>query len=259
MIQRGLPYMMETKVSNIKIKGRLKVLQNYLNDGAHREQSESVIQDGQHMDHHRMSMQTSAFQQRGIYCCSQWIIETFETKKKNWRKGYELISETDTHKLGCSFTWIIMLKATVGGKSQRLCIVWKAPCSGIIFKDHLKNCSAVRKDSPLIVGHTENGISLHQMAVLKYTRDVYLLKMRRLSCMTDSTMEFHSGWRAIEKESIRIDWGNTQCRRKRWIWTFCAEGDVRNKAESDLDTFFAESKATLWLEELKTWRRDPCD
>ena len=53
---------------------------------------------------------------------------------------------------------------------------------GIMFQDHPDELYAVRKDSPLIVGETENGcvIASDVPAVLKYTRDVYLLKMKRL-------------------------------------------------------------------------------
>lgn len=54
---------------------------------------------------------------------------------------------------------------------------------GIIFKDHPEELYAVRKDSPLIVGHTDGGSILASdvPAVLRYTRDVVFIEMKRLS------------------------------------------------------------------------------
>lgn len=61
---------------------------------------------------------------------------------------------------------------------------------GIMFQDHPDELYAVRKDSPLIVGETENGcvIASDVPAVLKYTRDVYfieneeIVRMEKIRC-----------------------------------------------------------------------------
>ena len=80
---------------------------------------------------------------------------------------------------------------------------------GIIFKDHPDQLYAVRKDSPLIVGHTEGGniIASDVPAVLKYTRDVYFIENEEIVRMTASGMEFFTvDEEPIEKESVRIEW-----------------------------------------------------
>ena len=80
---------------------------------------------------------------------------------------------------------------------------------GIIFQDHPDELYAVRKDSPLIVGHTEGGniIASDVPAVLKYTRDVYFIENEEIVRMTEDTMEFFNvDEESIEKESVRIEW-----------------------------------------------------
>ena len=80
---------------------------------------------------------------------------------------------------------------------------------GIVFQDHPDELYAVRKDSPLIVGHTKGGniIASDVPAVLKYTRDVFFIENEEIVRMTDSTMEFFNvDEEMIEKEPVRIEW-----------------------------------------------------
>jgi len=80
---------------------------------------------------------------------------------------------------------------------------------GIIFKDHPNELYAVRKDSPLIVGHTDGGsiIASDVPAVLKYTRDVYFIENEEIVRLKETSMEFFSvDEEPVEKESVRIEW-----------------------------------------------------
>ena len=80
---------------------------------------------------------------------------------------------------------------------------------GIIFKDHPEELYAVRKDSPLIVGHTKGGniIASDVPAVLKYTRDVVFIENEEIVRMTKDTMEFFTvDEEPIEKKETRIEW-----------------------------------------------------
>ena len=80
---------------------------------------------------------------------------------------------------------------------------------GIIFQDHPDELYAVRKDSPLIVGHTDGGniIASDVPAVLKYTRNVFFIENEEIVRMTRDTMEFFTvDEEPIEKESVKIDW-----------------------------------------------------
>ena len=80
---------------------------------------------------------------------------------------------------------------------------------GIVFKDHPQELYAVRKDSPLIVGHTDGGniIASDVPAVLKYTRDVIFIENEEIVCMKDDSLEiFNVDQEPIEKKSTHIDW-----------------------------------------------------
>ena len=80
---------------------------------------------------------------------------------------------------------------------------------GIIFQDHPEELYAVRKDSPLIVGHTDGGSILASdvPAVLKYTRNVYFIENEEIVRMTADSMEFFTvDEEPVEKESTWIEW-----------------------------------------------------
>ncbi len=67
----------------------------------------------------------------------------------------------------------------------------------------------MRKDSPLIVGHTDGGsiIASDVPAVLRYTREVYFIENEEIVRMTEDSMEFFSvDEEPISKESVRIEW-----------------------------------------------------
>ena len=80
---------------------------------------------------------------------------------------------------------------------------------GIIFRDHPEELYAVRKDSPLIVGHTKGGSILASdvPAVLRYTRDVVFIENEEIVRMTTDSMEFFTvDEEPIEKQVTHIDW-----------------------------------------------------
>ena len=137
------------------------------------------------------------------------IIENYlKLKKKLERKGYEFISETDTEVIAHLLDYYY--------KGNPLEAVTKimhrmegSYALGIIFKEHPDQLYAVRKDSPLIVGHTDGGniLASDVPAVLKYTRDVYFIENEEIVRMTDAKMEFFTvDEEPLEKESVRIEW-----------------------------------------------------
>ena len=137
------------------------------------------------------------------------IVENYlKLKKKLERKGYEFISETDTEVIAHLLDYYY--------KGNPLEAVTKimhrmegSYALGIIFKEHPDQLYAVRKDSPLIVGHTDGGniLASDVPAVLKYTRDVYFIENEEIVRMTDAKMEFFTvDEEPLEKESVRIEW-----------------------------------------------------
>lgn len=137
------------------------------------------------------------------------IIENYiKLKKKLLSKGYEFISDTDTevvaHLLdyyykGDPLETVTKIMSRVEG-SYAL---------GIMFLDHPDELYAVRKDSPLIVGHGEAGnlIASDVPAVLKYTRRVYFIENEELVVLKKDSMTFYNiDAEEIEKEPVTIEW-----------------------------------------------------
>lgn len=80
---------------------------------------------------------------------------------------------------------------------------------GIIFADHPDVVYAVRKESPLIVGvgKDESFIASDVPAILKYTKDYYLLEHEEIAVLDkDGVKIFDSFGMAIEKELKTADW-----------------------------------------------------
>ena len=117
------------------------------------------------------------------------IIENYiKLKKKLQSKGYEFISDTDTEVVAHLLDYYY--------KGDPLETVTKimnrvegSYALGIMFLDHPDELYAVRKDSPLIVGHAEGGnlIASDVPAVLKYTRRVDVYKRQPLCAAAHCT------------------------------------------------------------------------
>ncbi len=80
---------------------------------------------------------------------------------------------------------------------------------GIIFKDFPDRIYAVRKDSPLIVGVGEDEafIASDVPAILKYTRDYYLLEQDEIAVLDNGKAQIYDKHGALlEKELKTADW-----------------------------------------------------
>lgn len=80
---------------------------------------------------------------------------------------------------------------------------------GIMFRDFPDRIYAVRKDSPLIigVGENENFIASDVPAILKYTRDYYLLEHNEIATITEESVTICDNHKCpVEKEVLTADW-----------------------------------------------------
>ena len=80
---------------------------------------------------------------------------------------------------------------------------------GIMFADHPENVYAVRKDSPLVVGKSDEGcfIASDVPAILKYTRDIYFIDNQEVVVLEQGNVRFYSvDEEEIKKESTHIEW-----------------------------------------------------
>lgn len=79
----------------------------------------------------------------------------------------------------------------------------------IIFKEFPDRVYAVRRESPLIVGvgKKESFIASDVPAILKYTKDYYLLEADEIAILSNEKIEFYDiHGKAIEKELKTADW-----------------------------------------------------
>ena len=130
------------------------------------------------------------------------IIENFKSiKDKLIKKGYEFQSATDTEVVANLLQYyysgdpldaiIKVIHRTTGSYAF-----------GILFKDHPGEVYAVRKDSPLVLGHSENGnyIASDVPAILKHTRDVYYVDNMVIAKLTKDGINFFN----VDKEPVEV-------------------------------------------------------
>ncbi len=199
------------KIDMVKARGRLKVLDELTHGG-------ETLPGTVGIGHTRWATHGSPsdknahphFNKDGsIVVVHNGIIENYlKLKKKLEKQGYEFVSETDTEVIAH-----LLDHYYKGNPLQAVTKIMHrmegSYALGIIFKDHPNEVYAVRKDSPLIVGHTKDGnmIASDVPAVLKYTRDVYFIENEEIVRLTRSEMEFFTvDEEPIEKLPVRIDW-----------------------------------------------------
>ena len=244
-----------TKVATLKSKGRLKVLSELSHDGATLPGTVGIghTRWATHGSPSDVNAHPHFNKEESIVVVHNGIIENYlKLKKKPEKKGYEFISETDTEVIAHLLDYYYK-----GNPLEAITKIMHrmegSYALGIIFKDHPEELYAVRKDSPLIVGHTENGniIASDVPAVLKYTRDVYFIENEEIVRMTDSTMEFFTvDEEPIEKESTRIDW-DINAAEKGGFEHFMLK-EMYEQPKAILDTFSPRIKGDdIVIEELK--------
>lgn len=137
------------------------------------------------------------------------IIENYiELKEFLVSKGREFLSETDTEVVaqlldykynGNPIETIDSVMAELKGSFAL----------GVMFKDFPDRVYAVRRESPLIVGVAEGEcfIASDVPAILKYTRDYYLLEHDEIATLTMDGVSFVNEYLdPIEKELKTADW-----------------------------------------------------
>ncbi len=194
-----------------KSVGRLKVLEELTHDGAtmpgllgigHTRWATHGAPSDANSHPHYNSEETIAVVHNGI------IENYIPLKNKLLKKGYQFVSETDTEVVAHLLDYYYKgnpLEAI----TKVLHRVEGSYALGILFADHPDTLYAVRKDSPLIVGKSEEGcfIASDVPAILKYTRNVYYVDNQEVACMqADSLRFFTVDEEEIEKEAVTIEW-----------------------------------------------------
>lgn len=137
------------------------------------------------------------------------IIENYiKLKAFLTEKGYEFISDTDTEIVAKLLDYYYNGNP-VETIARVISEIEGSYALGIIFSDFQDKVFAVRKDSPLIIGigQGENFIASDVTAVLKYTKDYYLLEQDEIVAISPAQVEITDihGCR-IEKELQHATW-----------------------------------------------------
>lgn len=248
------------EISMAKSKGRLKVLNEITHGG-------ETLPGTLGIGHTRWATHGSPSdinahphfnEDKSIVVVHNGIIENYlKLKKKLEKKGYTFVSETDTEVIAH------LLDNYYDGNPLRAVtkLMHRMEGSyalGIIFRDHPDELYAVRKDSPLIVGHTDGGsiIASDVPAVLKYTRDVYFIENEEIVRLKESSMEFFTvDEEPIEKKSVRIEWDVNAAEKGGYEHFMLKEMNEQPKAITD--TFSPRIKeGRIVIEELNMSEED---
>lgn len=194
-----------------KACGRLKVLSELTHDGAtmpgtagigHTRWATHGAPTGSNAHPHFNQDESIAVVHNGI-------IENYQKLKKYLEgKGFKFVSDTDTEVVAHLLDYYYK-----GDPMEAIMRVMNrvegSYALGIMFKEHPGLLYAVRKDSPLIVGHGGDGnlIASDVPAVLKYTRNVYFIQNEEIAALSGEAISFYNvDGEEIAKEPSTIDW-----------------------------------------------------
>ncbi|MGO1528078.1 MAG: glutamine--fructose-6-phosphate transaminase (isomerizing), partial [Senegalia sp. (in: firmicutes)] len=131
-----------------------------------------------------------------------------EIKEKLKSNGYECVSETDTeviaHLIDMHYEGDLVEAVQKAVKELE-----GAYALGVINKENPDKLIAVRKDSPLIIGigEDENFIASDIPAVLKYTRNIFIMEDGEMAIVKkDHISLMTTCGKSIEKEVYVVDW-----------------------------------------------------
>ena len=202
------------KINIKKATGRLKVLSELTHGG---ETMKGTLGIGHtRWATHGEPSDTNAHphfnKERTIAVVHNGIIENYlKLKKLLQDRGYEFCSDTDTEVIAHLLDYYYKKYGNdpLVAVTKVIHRVEGSYALGIIFSDYPDVVYSVRKDSPLIVGKSEEGnlIASDVPAVLKYTRDVYFIENEEIAKLSEDDIEFFNvDGDPIQKESKHIDW-----------------------------------------------------
>ena len=195
----------------VKAKGRLKVLAEKTNDG-------KALVGTCGIGHTRWATHgapddVNAHPHKGgngrITLVHNGIIENYiELKIMLEQKGYKFVSQTDTEVLAHLFDFFYngdSLKAM----SNVMKTVRGSYAVAVLIDGKHDEIIAARKDSPLIVGlgENENFLASDIPAVLKYTRDCYLLDDNQMALLKQSSVKLYDiDGNEVHKDVYHVTW-----------------------------------------------------
>ncbi len=204
----------EERVEVVKAKGRLKALYKKTNGG-------QTLRGTCGIGHTRWATHGEPSEDNAHPHCSDdgnviavhnGIIENYqELKQKLMKNGYKFYSQTDTEvavKL-VDYYYKKYLGTPVDAINHAMVRIRGSYALAVMFRDYPEQIYVARKDSPMILGLTEEGAYLASdvPAILKYTRNVYYIGNLEIGRLEKGKLTFYNlDGDEIEKEATRIQW-----------------------------------------------------
>ena len=207
----GIAVMCSEKIEVVKCKGRIQQLDSKLEGSDF-----SICRTG--IGHTRWATHGEPndinshphVSDSGLFCVvHNGIIENYTEVRANLKKeGYAFLSETDSeviaHLLEYNYDGDVIraLHETVSQLEGSYAL-------GVMCTATPDLLYSARKDSPLVLGMTENGglIASDIPALLSHTREIFIAEDGEIACVGSSEIVFYNsmGMR-VEKDSITVDW-----------------------------------------------------
>ena len=137
------------------------------------------------------------------------IIENYKQIKDFLiEEGYSFVSETDTETVAKLLDYYYV-DDPVDTIIKVLSEIKGSYALGIMFRDYPDTVFAVRKECPLIVGvgENENFLASDVPAIIKYTRDYYLLEANEIAVVKKDSVQIYDVHKEpVHKEINTADW-----------------------------------------------------
>lgn len=140
------------------------------------------------------------------------IIENFrELKEKLLHKGYTFYSQTDTEVLVKLIDYYYK-KYKIGpidALAKTMVRVRGSYALAVMFKDYPGAIYVARKDSPMVIGVTNEGTYLASdvPAILDHTRDIFYIDNLQMACLTAEDATFYNlNGDVVQNQIVHIDW-----------------------------------------------------
>lgn len=202
----GIAVMEKGQIVVEKSQGKLKNLINKMENG-HRPVGHCGIGHTRWATHGEPSdINSHPHGNKRVSIVHNGIIENYkEIKEFLEKEGYNFVSQTDTETVAKLLDYHYD-GDPVGTISRVLSEIKGSYALGILFRDFPDKVFAVRKDSPLIVGkgNGENFIASDVPAILRYTKEYYLLEQDEIAVLSADEVQFYDVHKQPVEKEIQV-------------------------------------------------------
>ena len=204
----------KNRIDTVKAKGRLKILSEKTDEGRALAGTSGIghTRWATHGEPSELNAHPHCSDDQNVVIVHNGIIENYiELKEKLVKAGYHFYSQTDTEVAAKLIDYYD--KKTSGNHleavSRAMLRIRGSYALGVMFADSPERIYAARKDSPLIVGQSEDGVYIASdvPAILKYTNQVYYIDNMEMAVLEREGVRFYNVDREeIAKENVEIKW-----------------------------------------------------